>query len=49
MSFKVSSDLFFQYRSGVIPASLCSKELEVNHSMGALGYGSEDGVEYALV
>lgn len=51
VSFKVTSDLFYQYSSGIIPADYCGNGLGLlNHSMLALGYGvSESGVEYAIV
>ena len=48
VSFKVTSDIFFQYGSGIIPARLC-QDGDLNHAMLALGYGIENGVEYAVI
>jgi len=48
VSFKVKDDVFYQYNSGIIPASYCEAG-SLNHAMLALGFGYENGVEYAIV
>jgi cathepsin L len=48
VSFRVSGNAFFFYGSGIMPASMCASG-SVNHAMLAVGYGVEQGVEYALI
>lgn len=40
-------DIFQYYRSGVITSELCGTDL--THGVLAVGYGTEDGIDYYLV
>lgn len=49
VSVKVTNDLFFQYKAGILPADACEEGDILNHSMLAIGYGVEQGQEYAIL
>lgn len=48
VSFKVTSDTFYFYSGGILPATICTNG-KVNLSMLAIGYGQQRGIEYAIV
>lgn len=41
------SDLFHQYKSGIITSPDCG--IQLDHAVVAVGYGTEDGTEYYIV
>jgi len=45
----VNGDEFWQYKTGIIPADLCTTNDDLNHSMLAIGFGIENEIEYALI
>merc|ERR1711981_1161065 len=42
-------DDFFSYSSGVYNGPNCTPSQGTNHAMNAIGFGVENGVEYALI
>lgn len=49
VAFQVPNSSFYQYTGGMLPSSFCSDKEPVNHSMLALGYGSDANSDYAIV
>lgn len=49
ISYKITGDVFYQYGSGIILANNCNSADLVNHSMVAVGFGTENGIEYAII
>ena len=45
----MNGDEFWQYKTGIIPADLCTTNDDLNHSMLAIGFGIENEIEYALI
>ncbi len=49
MAFQVASD-FKKYTSGIYTSTICKNgPQDVNHAVLAVGYGTENGVDYWLI